>query len=68
MQLVIQNMTQAVIKLSSAGDNTRSSIQHLWIHGLRKGDEHGHGTHYLTLLTYFHIMHLANHSDYHSLL
>ena len=28
MQLVVQYLTQAVIKFPSAGDNTRSSVQH----------------------------------------
>jgi len=28
MQLVVQYMTKAAIKLPSAGDNTRSSVQH----------------------------------------
>jgi len=28
MQLVVQYLTQAAIKLPSAGDNTRSSVQH----------------------------------------
>jgi len=28
MQLVVQYLTEAAIKLPSAGDNTRSSVQH----------------------------------------